>query len=456
MKNIFILNQNVADCSHYNSARVALLDSCDFLLKPQKHNHELLILTCYVDLDILVPFYNELAKKIKISKIRFLFDFSEVYRIGPVVVNEKVKSIQKKFKGLGINFEYAFLASSNLTHSKGYAVLQKNAANEIIAGFALITSSNFTKPGFEGENVEIGQLSFSKKIVREFEEVFENHKNKFGKTKIDKQIFEQEEYLFHYALLESGVFLHKWAGNLKQDLAISYNLTETAVKKIKQGVPFDLAENSFSLGKKLMRKVLELETLPEKLVPKSFITSYTIETFWGRWCPKSAWEYLIAKINPEDEGKGEKNFDEFYKAFKKITSDEKLKEVVNAAIKIQNDLISNGHVKPVKEDHLKKWSEKVENIRDSENDRLSRYFLGYEVSSLPYMIEQKKDVERLFSCVKDSIDISRTVNKARDKMNWAIENKNPFCLEIDENDMNFIDEIISRHQFNNEEDDEEI
>lgn len=456
MKNIFILNQNVADCSHYNSARVALLDSCDFLLKPQKHNHELLILTCYVDLDILVPFYNELAKKIKISKIRFLFDFSEVYRIGPVVVNEKVKSIQKKFKGLGINFEYAFLASSNLTHSKGYAVLQKNAANEIIAGFTLITSSNFTKPGFEGENVEIGQLSFSKKIVREFEEVFENHKNKFGKTKIDKQIFEQEEYLFHYALLESGVFLHKWAGNLKQDLAISYNLTETAVKKIKQGVPFDLAENSFSLGKRLMRKVLELETLPEKLVPKSFITSYTIETFWGRWCPKSAWEYLIATINPEEEGKGEKNFDKFYKAFKKITSDEKLKEVVNAAIKIQNDLISNGHVKPVKEDHLKKWFEKVEDIRDSENDRLSRYFLGYEVSSLPYMIEQKKDVERLFSCVNDSLDISRTVNKARDKMNWAIENKDPFYLEIDEDDKNFIDEIISRHQSNNEEDDEEI
>lgn len=59
MKNIFILNQNAAGCAHYNSARVALLDSCDFLLKPQKHNHELLILTCYVDLDILVPFYNE-------------------------------------------------------------------------------------------------------------------------------------------------------------------------------------------------------------------------------------------------------------------------------------------------------------------------------------------------------------------------------------------------------------
>lgn len=113
-------------------------------------------------------------------------------------------------------------------------------------------------------------------------------------------------------------------------------------------------------------------------------------------------------------------------------------------------------MKPVKKDHLKKWAEKIEDIRDSENDRLSRYFWGYEVSSLPYMIEQKRDVERLFSCVKDSIDISRTVNKARDKMNWAIENKNPSCLEIDENDIKFIDEIISRHQFNNEEDDEEI
>lgn len=88
-----------------------------------------------MDLDILVPFYNELARKIKISKIKFLFDFSEVYRIGPVFVDKKIKSIQKKFKGLGIDFEYAFLASSNLTHGKGYAVLQKNAANEIIAGF---------------------------------------------------------------------------------------------------------------------------------------------------------------------------------------------------------------------------------------------------------------------------------------------------------------------------------
>ena len=41
-------------------------------------------------------------------------------------------------------------------------------------------------------------------------------------------------------------------------------------------------------------------------------------------------------------------------------------------------------------------------------------------------------------------------------MNWAIENKNPSCLEIDENDIKFIDEIISRHQSNDEEDDEEM
>ena len=97
MKCVFILNQNAIDCARYNSARIALLDSCDFLSKPQKHNHELLILTCYVDLDILMPFYNEMAKIIKISKIKLLFDFSEVYRIGPVAVDGKVKSIQKKF-----------------------------------------------------------------------------------------------------------------------------------------------------------------------------------------------------------------------------------------------------------------------------------------------------------------------------------------------------------------------
>lgn len=311
MNSIYLLNNGIGP-DYYACAQDALLDLCGELEKRLQHKYELLILTCYVNLDLVLDYVKVMREQVKVSKVSLLFDFSEVYRVGPKEVDAKICSISNKLRRKGVDFDYAYLFSSSLVHSKGYAVVQKDCAGDVIGGVSLITSANFTRPGFLGENVEIGQATNSKKLLNEFIETFDFLKDEFGKTSLERETFKREEYLFQYALLESGVFLHKWAGNLKQDLAITYNLTEKAQKQIKQGVPFDLKENSYSLGKKLMRSVLKIDSLPEKLIPKSFIMSYTVETFWGRWCPRDAWNYLKEKIDSDAKTEGKSRFDLFF------------------------------------------------------------------------------------------------------------------------------------------------
>ena len=82
MNKIFVFDQKEDRHTLYSSAREALLDSCSLLSKPQKHSHELLILTCYVDLGVLIPLCSELEEYLKITSVKLMFDFSEVYRIG--------------------------------------------------------------------------------------------------------------------------------------------------------------------------------------------------------------------------------------------------------------------------------------------------------------------------------------------------------------------------------------
>lgn len=442
MNSIYLLNKNIGN-EYYATAKAALIDLCSELNKPKQHNHELLILTCYVNLELVKEFVRSMNKCVKVSKVSILFDFSEVYRIGPKNVNIQIQSISKYLDYKGICFEYAYLFSSSLVHSKGYAIVQKDGSGKIIDGVSLITSANFTNPGFLGENVELGQASNGKKIVKEFIETFVFLKERFGKTSLKREIFKQEEYLFRYALLESGVFLHKWTGNLKQDLSIVYNLTESTQRNIKNGVPFDLDVNSFSLGKKLMRQIIDVDSLPEKIIPRSFITSYTIETFWGRWCPREAWNYLICLVNPKVNEEDNTKFGLFLNKFKEKTSDVVLESKKKEAQPIQDDLQRNGHIIPVQTNHLDKWVEKVSQIRDEGNDRLKRYFLGYENSDLPYTVEQKESVNKLFNNLKESMAISRTENRIREKVKNAIDHYDLKFLDLDEEDAEFIKSMVN-------------
>jgi predicted RNase H-like HicB family nuclease len=389
--------------------------------RKKQRRHEFWILTCYVDLELICGYVKYLAKEIRITDVFLAFNFSEIYKNGPKSTEEKLISIQNDLNKIKINFEWKTLASSKLVHSKGYAIIQKSDGH-ISDGFTLTTSANFTHPGFYGENVELGYLSTQKKDIKDFERIYNHLWENLGRD-LHSAVFKDEAYLFKFALLSSGVFLHKWQGSIKQHTGIKYELTSLA--KEKGSIAPELATLGFDAGNTFTRQVLDMNDLPQKEVPGSFIKKFTIETYWGRWCPTDAWQALSEIFNGASE---------FIKKFEAATDDLTLERVMHEANLVQSDLIKKGLIERVGKDHIANWKNRIQELR-SNHRCLERFFIGYESHELPYSIEQISDIEELFANLKEAIDLSKAKNTTKDKILIAIKKSDPSLIKLSSDDI---------------------
>ena len=416
---IHILNNK-----HGVSAQSFLKKSCsDFECKKQRR-HEVWILTCYVDLKLIESFVDDLRKTIKVTDLYLAFNFAEIYNDGPTNTQQNLQEIAANLKKLGINFEWKALKTSLLVHSKGYAIVQRT--NGIIAdGIVLTTSANFTKAGFTGGNIEMGYSSTTKKDLKQFEKCFNYLCKELG-CEIDSAVYSHGSYLLQFAILSSGLFLHKWSGSLSQRVGIKYSLTSLA--KEKGSIAPELAELGFESGNTFSRQVLDLGNLPQKEVPGTFMKRFTIETYWGRWCPTDAWRVLSETFSGSEE---------FIARFQSATDGEKLETIKKDALEVQNRLIHQGLIEAVGEDHLDRWVENITELR-SNRDRLDRFFTGYEAHRLPYSVDQDTEIDNLFENLKEAIELSKATNIAKQKVLDAIENADPNLIQLDAEEVKII------------------
>lgn len=419
---IYILNNK-----HGSSAWVLIDEKSREFSKVKQRAHKLFILTCYVDLDLIEKYVKYLLKSMRLTEVTLAFNFAEIYKNGPSSTVDKLKLIQVKLKKKGVEFEWKALASSKLVHSKGYALIQKTS-DGVSDGIVLITSANFTMPGFNGDNVEIGYLSTRKNDIKEFQTTYEYFLDNLG-SDIGPAIFKQEKYLLKYSILSSGLFLHKWSGSISQQIGIRYELTSLA--KEKGTIAPELASLGFEAGDTFTRQILKIGELPQKEIPRSFIARFTIETYWGRWCPREAWKVLSESF----EGASH-----FIQEFMILTDDSTLENAKNEALVVQSELIEKGLIKPVKADHLENWVVRIQELR-SNHRRLERFFIGYEAHDLPYSIEQKADVQELFNSLEEAIALSKATNIAKEKVLAAINEANPDLICFADEEIQVVHEM---------------
>jgi hypothetical protein len=264
-----------------------------------------------------------------------------------------------------------------------------------------------------------------KKDIQDFEKTYSYLLDNLG-SEIDSAVFKQEQYLLKFALLSSGLFLHKWSGSLSQQIGIRYELTPLA--KEKGTIAPELAAVGFEAGDTFTRQVLSLSELPAKEIPRSFITRFTIETYWGRWCPIDAWKALSKSFAGASQ---------FIQQFQSMTEESVLVDAKEKAIAVQNSLVAKGLIKPVKEDYLENWVTKIQNLRSSHR-RLERFCIGYEAHELPYTIEQKSDIQDLFDSLMEAIELSRARNIAKGKVESAIKNANPNLISLTKEEVQMV------------------
>ena len=419
--NIHILHN---DWEH--SAKELLCSAAKELPKRKKRHHELLILSCYIDLDMVEECVNDLSNIVRLRKVKLAFEFSEIYKHGPRKTEDTLRSIQNKL-GDAIQFNWKALASGHLMHGKAYSLVQATRG-KLSNGALLVTSANFTRPGLEGKNVEIGYLSTMDQDIRNFRKYYRALCKDFGR-KVTSTILKEQQYLMEYALLASGQFIHKWSGNLRQLVGIRYELTARA-KEMGTMAP-ELQAIGFEAGNTVTRQVLELDDLPEKEIPRSFIERFTIETYWGRWCPTEAWIAIQPSLGSADK---------FIHKFRKATKKRKLRAILVEAHKVQKDLVSRDLIREVREDYLENWMERIAELR-SDSCRLTRLYTGYDAHDLPYRIEQKKEIQELFRNFEEQIGLTKRKNIAKKKFILAKEHGDIGRIQLTAEERGMIEKI---------------
>lgn len=355
-----------------------------------KRKHDIYIMTCYINLEKIKYLIDIISDELKIENVYLQFDYSEVWSHGIDVFCKYIKNLIDYYSIIDINFVVYCQSSQSLMHAKSYAIIQKRG-DEVDSGIVLITSANATYHGITGRNIEIGYVANDIEDVNIYLNIF-NDLNKRNYVDIFDNNAKHYAYLFKFMLLSSGVFIHKWSGSLAQSVGIKYDVTDSLRQSGGIKIPYELERAGFKTGDTFTRQILNLDKLPERMISRAFISKFTIETYWGRWCPKAAWD-IATKDGSES--------DLFFSKFKEMTTKEKLLKIKLEASDTQSDLISSGYIEEVSEDHLDNWISRINDLREDVR-KLDKFFCGYSAHPLPYRVEQKSEIKDLFDNLLES------------------------------------------------------
>ncbi len=390
--------------------------------KRKIHNHQLWILTCYINIDTIREIADHINAIVKLEVIYVAFDISEVYKEDIYTIKNKFSELIKYLLRKNITLEYVALDTNGLAHAKGYALYQ-NVNNEINDGVVITTSANLTNSGFMGKsNIEIGYKSTAEDDLSNFVNIYNELWRNYGISGVDLKSAPINHGNIEYLLLQGGVFLHKWDGSISQQIGLRYYLTENTkqrrafINKI-DGIDIE-AEDTIT------HRVLKIPNVAQKALPRTFIRQFTIDTNWGRWCPLDFWRAVIPLMG---------DFKNFQELFKEHTTNDNIELALENARPIQAKLISEKIIRQIRPDSITQWKTKITTLRNSDS-KLERLFTGYTPSKMPFDISNTSEISRLFETLMETIDLSNVKNTAMKKFLFAYENMNPIHLQATEED----------------------
>jgi hypothetical protein len=387
------------------------------LYRKAQHRHELAILTCYFDIEAIRKLIEELTKEVKLTEIYIIVDAYDVNKIG-------VDVLEDEFNEMGIDFRID--CSKKLLHTKAYRLRQYTTKGKWAGGIMIVSSGNATNNGLYGINTELGYLSDLKKDLDDFDKLYDD----IWKKAYDLDKFKERKRVKtrYYDLLASGVFLHKWEGNLNQLFSAKYIINEEAISEMEQDE--DLKEWGVKFGKTLSISVFDFSEIKQYKISKEFFKKFTIETYLGRWCPISAWIYINNCLKKKDSiGKKQKILRS------KLSS---LNEAKRTLKYRQDRLLDKKYIKQPKSNHIATWEQNVKKISSQSDVLFERLLTGYESFKLPYN-ENDDEIEELYNSLLQSAEISRRKCVIK---KWLIEKGNSVSYTLSKDDESTISKWV--------------
>ncbi|MDD2997590.1 MAG: hypothetical protein PHV05_00935 [Candidatus Riflebacteria bacterium] len=400
-------------CSGSENSVISFLENWVQSNADKRKRYDLWLLTCYLDHGALKETITRLADKIKIGSIYVAYDVTEIYRQGGKFFSSASVNIETCAKEIGAKNIHLFSIhgqNGELFHGKAYGIIPTDQDFSANKGLVALTSANLTYPGILGKgNVEIAYFSDSTQLVKQFRDQF----NSICATlciENEKILANNCQRLRHYEILSGGVFLNKWPGSFKSETALRFKLSKECQKLIEIGDQ-ELRDLGLNIEKgSLTRHLISSIDIPRKSLPKSFLKDFTIETYIGRFCPSSIWDFV--------EAIHKKDFNSFKLQVADVTSREKLDSYCMQALEIQKKLVARSLTLSTDKDHVDRWRHKVFSLA-CDDVRLGRLYNGCEQFSIPYRYEDKHEVKKLFGSLEESISLKRKKNLAARKVKEA-------------------------------------
>lgn len=373
----------------------------------KRRYHTLHLCSCYFDDDAARKLITEVQEFARISDVRIFIDRRAAIEYG----GDYLKKFCDSFQDIEVSINA--VESNNLFHSKVYALFALDDHGSVVSGSIVLGSANLTGAGLirRGGNYEC-------LIDSQDAEVLEEHLSQLNKLKVlsPKQLNKfsrKEEFSFKYALLQSGLFVHKWNDNLEQYLSIRYRLSENGKSRITDQ---SLEVAGFNIETATVSKrYFRFDYVPEHLDDtENLLRNYGIETYLGHWLPCSVSESMF-----DANALG---------VFKERLFSEINKQCNGIEINIKKDyeyLLQEGLIEEPEINPVDSFKSKLGSLTKNEL-KLKRIYSKYELFYLPFDIQQKDDMLHLFD---EMIDVAESRKRKNRTMKAFLESYAAFSIE---------------------------
>lgn len=380
----------------------------------KRRSHYLYLCSCYFSPESARALINEINNLIRISEAYIYIDRKSAVSLG----GDYLTSFCNSFRNIDVKL-YA-IETEYLFHSKCYGLISFDENDDVYCGSLVIGSANLTGAGLTNRsgNIECLLDSQDNDLLQEFvEQTDEAH---IVNIRDLEKFSSAEEYSFKYALLQEGLFIHKWNDNLGQYLSIRYKLNEKGKERI--GDPtFEQAGFKIETATISKRYFIFHYEAPHLEDTENLTRNYGIETYLGYWFPHTTIENLLK----EDEIEEFKNH--LFNELERQTIE--IKDKINQDLDFlkKEDIIEITETNPVD-----LFEKKVTDLK--QNDlKLKRIFSKYELFYLPYDIRQKEEIEELFEEMIESCESRKRKNAT---MKAFLKSNSLFSIDTFREEMN--------------------
>lgn len=363
--------------------------------------------SCYFSEDAARKLIAEVIAFARISVVNIYIDRRTAIGYGS-------KNLQKfcdSFNAVKVNINA--VESSNLFHSKAYTLVAFDESGSVVSGSIVLGSANLTGAGLINRGGNFECLIDSQDV-----KILEQHLSQLKMLTVlpiqDLNKFSwKEDYSFKYALLQSGIFLHKWNENLEQYLSIRYRLSEDGKSRITDQT---LEVAGFNVETATVSKrYFQFDYVPEHLdSTENLIRNFGIETYLGYWLPYSVSESMF---DPDA-------LDTFkeHLFFEIKRQGDEIKKM------IQRDydyLLQEGIIEVTEVNPVDSFNSKLDSLVANEL-KIKRIYSKYELFELPFDIQQKDDILYIFDEIVNIAESRKRKNKA---MKAFLESYAAFSIE---------------------------